>query len=36
MNKFAYIALVFGIAEAHKLSKSEFMTDEQYAAFHAK
>ena len=36
MNKFAYIALVFGVAQAVKLSKSDFMTDEQYQALHAK
>ena len=34
MNKFAYIALVFGVAQAHKL-QSDFITDEQYAEQHA-
>jgi len=36
MNKFAYIALVFGVTQAIKLSKSDFMTDEQYQVLHAK
>ena len=34
MNKFAYIALVFGAAKAIKL-QSDFITDEQYAEQHA-
>jgi len=34
MNKFAYIALVFGVAQAYKL-ESDFITDEQYAEQHA-
>ena len=29
MNKFTFIALVFGLTEAHKLNR--FITDEQYA-----
>ena len=34
MNKFTFIALVFGLAEAHKLNR--FITDEQYAVEQAK